>query len=926
MPVSYTNGAIKVRDKDGNYVQFRGGSDDDWEKIRLALEELGYLKEDVQSLKEYILAGGGTGGGGGGVVDVDDASNTRKGITYLTDDPNANKNASTGVTAVTPKALQAAIDKLKEQIISGEITPPEPEPEPEPELTINTPTVTVTGAPSNVPLTPVITVSAFSGTDTFKATHWKVVKVSEARVEETVWEASSATTSVTVPQDKLALQTNYKFMARYEGVKGTFSAWAETTGSTQSFRIDTPTVMVTGAPSNVPLTPTITVSAFSGTDTFKTTHWKVVKVSEARVEETVWEASSATTSVTVPQGKLTLQTNYKFMARYEGVKGTFSAWGQTEAATPTYAIDTPTLTVTGAPDVVPANPTLTLSPFSSDSLQYGGTEWEILSSDASETLISFSDVDFLKESFTLARGHLKAGTSYIFRARYKAKPVAGVGTIVSPWAEVAAVTMPLFSIAPGDFGLPGESGFGVGVAPEEVYQSLNLKPLPGTEDPESFQYGLYEATASDDESGTTIQTYHAYLKYIPQFYYRFLGTDYLPTLKTISLFTGLSVEQLQQAQDRAGAAAIALAPPYVFKSELHALQNGFLVCRGFYDDGKVKPGFFISNTIAMCFESSDAAGNTEIQHYCGAPSFQFSPVYRYSLNQQQHINFGLHKQTGLSASPQFAVELGRKFTGFNCMSIGMWQAITILCYAAGLYCKDNSECEWYAEGYNACPCGINTDNNHDDRDSSVTTSPTIDAARSTGVVWVSSEERYPKTTHNGRVNGITNCNGWCSQITLGYSNRMFASLDAKLADITKGGDECKIPGGYELDYTRDVANTSYTDGGLTWNAPQGTCLFFKGNQYQLRWAMHFVFPANISSVNEDFPDKNLFGGDTYPNTAGYTEDDCICVGGGCRLFGFNASKAGESAGIMSRSLNIHWDTAFDSLEYAACRIGGYPEV
>ena len=116
MPVSYTNGAIKVRDKDGNYVQMRGGSDSDWEKIRLALEELGYLKEDVQALKEYILAGGGTGGGG--VVDVDDASNTRKGITYLTDDPNANKNAATGVTAVTPKALQAAIDDLKEQIIS----------------------------------------------------------------------------------------------------------------------------------------------------------------------------------------------------------------------------------------------------------------------------------------------------------------------------------------------------------------------------------------------------------------------------------------------------------------------------------------------------------------------------------------------------------------------------------------------------------------------------------------------------------------------------------------------------------------------------------------------------------------------------------------------------------------------------------------
>ena len=707
MPVSYTNGAIKVRDKDGNYVQFRGGSDDDWEKIRLALEELGYLKEDVQSLKEYILAGGGTGGGSG-VVDVDDASNTRKGITYLTDDPNANKNAATGVTAVTPKALQAAIDKLKEQIISGEITPPEPEPEPEPEpdpeLTINTPTVTVTGAPSNVPLT-----------------------------------------------------------------------------------------------------PTITVSAFSGTDTFKTTHWKVVKVSEARVEETVWEASSATTSVTVPQGKLVRQTNYKFMARYEGVKGTFSAWAETSATTLERIVD------------------------------------------------------------------------------------------------------------PNDIGRPGEPNFGVGVAPEEVYESLGLKPLPGTEDPESFQYGLYEATAPNDEDDTHIQTYHAYLKYIPKCYHCFLSTDDETLmdegqLQELEQYTGLTVAQMQEAQRRGGTSAIALAPASAFENEADANAHGFILNRGYYDDGKEKPGFFIANTLTSYFQSSDAAGNTEIQYYCGAPSFQFEPAYKYSETQEKGMS-RLNGDTpqklfGIHPGAQGAIDLAHKFTGCNCMSMGQWQVVCMIAYAAGLYCKDNTQCAWWANGYNACPNGINTGGSKDDRDATVTCSPTISGTA--GTVWVP-DGVYPKTTHNGRINGITNCNGWLYQIVLGAdSSWRMASLSMRLALVANGFKELEHNPFTDISGQALVGNWGASGGSSNFQQP-----IARTATHDAKWAAAFAFPVNS---NNNTNASTQFGND-YVNRIQ-----------GCVIFVGGSWYSGANAGLFFRGNmgNIIQWTGGDA--GGGVRIGGYPEV
>ena len=826
MPNEYSNGAVKAKDKDNNYVRFRGGSDKDWEKIRRGLEQIGYLTEAVEHLKEYALAGGsigGGGGGGGGSADVGDASNTRKGITYLTDDPNANKNAATGVTAMTPKGLQVAIadlqvdikqqiddaiEDLKNQIENGEITGPDtdPEPEPEPEPSEILPTLTVEGYPDNVPLIPTCTIKRPSSAPVvdFKRVSWGIYTSADAFV----WSTTTTTETVIPPRFKLKAETSYILKGTYEWAAGGVSKTAELTFTTGAFYIDQPTMTVEGAPNNIPEAPTLTLSPFSGTDTYQETWWFILPAGTGG--EAVWEAHEQGASVKVPLGKLIQGKRYLFGASYLGKKGAISI------------------------GLANAN--------------------------------SSEDDRFLEY-------YIKQDSNNI--------------------------------------GKPGDLGFGVGVAPNDVYESLGLKPLPGTKDPESFQYGLYEATAPDDSDDTHIQTYHAYLKYIPKCYHCFLSTDDETLmndgqLQELEQYTGLTVAQMKEAQRRGGTAAIALAPASAFENEADANAHGFILNRGYYDDGKEKPGFFIANTLTSYFMSSDAAGNTEIQYYCGAPSFQFEPTYKYSDTQEQTLfkcsNGAPPKLFGISANVQGAIDLARKFTGLNCISLGMWQVICMLCFAAGLYAKDNTECAWYSVTRLAAPNGINTTGTTDDRDKTVTTSPAVGDA--SGTVWVN-EPSYPKTTHNGRINGITNCNGWATEPVLGANgNWRMAPLSMKLADVVNGFDELTEE---SFDYSGGI---SVTEGKIEGHWGGGWPSIGRSSSHDAIWASAFAFPQGASSASGG---ATMFGNDSYVRTS-YSSN--IYVGG--------QWLAGRNSGIFCRMAG--YSNGWEASGMPSCRIGGYPEV
>ena len=464
---------------------------------------------------------------------------------------------------------------------------------------------------------------------------------------------------------------------------------------------------------------------------------------------------------------------------------------------------------------------------------------------------------------------------------------------------------------------PSGIGIGDGVAPEEVYQSLNLKPLPGTNNPKSFQYGLYEATAPDDSDATHIQTYHAYLKYIPKYYHCFLSTDDETLmndgqLQELEQYTGLTVAQMKEAQRRGGTSAIALAPASAFENEAEANEHGFILNRGYFDDGKEKPGFFIANTITSFFQSSDAAGNTEIQYYCGAPSFQFEPTYKYAESTRKGLVI-LYKQSnltklfGISATAQGAIDLGRKFTGLNCSSAGMWQVIRMICYANGLYCKDKTECAWYEEGYNARPLGISSNGTSSTVDPTITTSPTISNGQ--GSVWITNGE-YAKTTHSGRVHGITNCAGWGDIAVLGANlGWQSAPITMKLADIASGDsliNNISYEGGHQYVQNSPVTNQW---GGAKLNQP-----FSRSQEHDSTWSQSFLFPMASENVGNPLTQfNNATSSKNFSTTSGGKKKSLVAVGGREQIFrNVNVSIAESWAD----------STSFDAVFF----VGGYPEV
>ena len=482
----------------------------------------------------------------------------------------------------------------------------------------------------------------------------------------------------------------------------------------------------------------------------------------------------------------------------------------------------------------------------------------------------------------------------------------------------------------GDIGKPTDLGFGVGVAPKEVYESLGLKPLPDTNAPDSFQYGLYEAKSVEEVSESNenyVQTYHAYLKYIPKCYHCFLSTDDETLmdegqLQELEQYTGLTVAQMQEAQRRGGTSAIAIAPASAFENEADANAHGFILNRGYYDDGKEKPGFFIANTLTSYSSSSPMDGGSAsyapgLHFYCGAPSFNFEPEYTYPYNHRKGLASLTSPpiQSSFSATPydghMRAFTIGRKFKGLNCMSVGMWQVIRMICYAAGLYCEDSTQCAWYAEGYNAAPCGINTATGQDDRVPEVTSSPIVGSATG-GVVWVDNEKFYPYTTHNGRINGITNCNGWGSVDACGIAGTkvlgeditgttVAASLNMKLANLTKFGDE---PFEQLFLWQKTVGHSSQYWGTAPFNQPLSRSL-----SHDAGWALSFAVPL-WSAANGINPSTQF----DSANTASYFATSLGLKLANNAIFSIADSNVDFGQQEGNSAANIPF------------RIGGYPEV
>jgi hypothetical protein len=208
---------------------------------------------------------------------------------------------------------------------------------------VATPTITYPSqGQTAVERAPTLTGSAFAtvptGQDTHQSSQWQIA--SDAGFTTIVYDSGVSTTnktSVQVPSGVLALGTVYYARVRYTGVIIGASAWSPVrTFTTANQSVNTPTVSVTGSPTNVGETPTLTTSAFSvssGTDTHTSTDWQIVRVTDSVV---VWQSMGNTTnktSIIVPGGILQVNTQYTARARHSGAASGSSAYGESTFTT-----------------------------------------------------------------------------------------------------------------------------------------------------------------------------------------------------------------------------------------------------------------------------------------------------------------------------------------------------------------------------------------------------------------------------------------------------------------------------------------------------------------------------------------------------------------------------------------------------------------
>ena len=334
---------------------------------------------------------------------------------------------------------------------------------------IETPSLIVSSTVQGVPENPTLSASEFrvvtsseaGEVDTHRSTTWRITNLDG----ETIWESVSDTknlTSIEVPKGHLQTSTTYIASVKYYGntFESAESTKEFTTASAFDF-VNTPTITITAGSTSgntgVLETPTFTGSAFSYTsnsgssDTHQSTEWKVATAAEPNVA--IWSKTVNTTddgadllNVTMPADILQTGIAYRVFLRYIGAEFGASAWGQLDFSTGEQFsyIESPQLTVRGAPSSVQEQPALTGTPFKvfpeGQSDTHVSTDWKVTKvSDGSTVWESLNDSEHLA-SHKVPGAKLKTSTAYKFAMRYKGQTLG-----YSSWSEVYATTAAEFS-------------------------------------------------------------------------------------------------------------------------------------------------------------------------------------------------------------------------------------------------------------------------------------------------------------------------------------------------------------------------------------------------------------------------------------------------------------------------------------------------
>lgn len=898
-------------------------------------QQLLYTKTAEDGTKKvYTVAAGIAVSGGTGSASP--ATDTVMGIVKLTDDASVDAPAATGHTALTPNGAKVAIETAKSEITQGI-------------------TDTVNGAiddaladggklddaiedaiqdkidsgeigqggdgSSSLVLKPGL-IAPLEGAQNvsvmvqLQASEYKCLLENEPRkhrefVISTVSEPVSEVFKKELNADSASVdtqlnpQTQYKWRCRDVTVNNLRSAWTSWTTFTtgNAISVDTPTVEVQGGTTDVLETPTFTASAFAITpdqgDTasqHQSTTWRLLSVDDSSTQ--VWISENDTTnktSLTLPQDVLQEGKTYIMQVIYHSLSYGSSAAGsvQFSCATSFKYVNTPTITVSGAPSDIKETPTLTASVFSGVAVTHKSTDWQVLKADDSSVVWkSLNDTTNLT-TIKVPKGNLQTSTGYIFKVRFNANE--GVS---SPYAEVTYTTASQF-LRYNYIGIPGTSTFGVGLAEPKDYEAVQLEPAANYDNPEDFQYGLYVR----GDFNYVSQKDGVAMKWIPKFYVAPLQANgrnlnsgelqaYLP-------YVEVNIGQMQEAQRRSPHNALVVAPADKFTSESDANSHGFYLMRGFIDGGKEQDGFFIANTLSQFDVYAMGSISVTNMLYCGAPTKDFAVTSggllranrsdTYSVSEHIGNSGGIFNLTeGANAKGNFVSRL--EGTPYQCCSVFAWAVIAVLSLIQGQYATDAEQCAWYdaslAKNY---PKGINSANK--DADDATVISETVNGSQ--GDVFVT--DGYEKTTHNGSITGITNVNGWLLQLVIGSWNdgSYLMKRSASIYDVTYDDVDSKTASFYEA---HNVSNVS-----AQWGGDKSSFPDLAGADKDLFGV--FAFGGNDSN------DSNEFGRDFHYR---YSGSSAVGVGGGC--------SNGSGAGVFCRHSRIgdaDWTSSGDRCGFRA---------
>lgn len=267
-------------------------------------------------------------------------------------------------------------------------------------------------------------------------------------------------------------------------------------------------------------------------------------------------------------------------------------------------------------------------------------------------------------------------------------------------------------------GVPGQQGFGLGIAPE---LPSGFAELVGTKDPASDNYGNY---VYSDGSVTV---------YLPAFFYK-IGTG----------TNGLALN------------AIGIKHFDAYASVADANAAGYALHRAFYNGGSIRPGVFVDKY--LCSNNNGVASS--IKHGIPLSSAQrgsLSSAVFSALNGAPANNYGGALAAAKTRGSRFFCNTRFIFAALALLSVAHGQASTSTAFNA-----------WYSSGSTNFPKGCNNNALGDANDAAIAYTSDGNGTYNCGLTG--SANFFARTTHNGQACGVADLNGLLWEVNTGLTS------------------------------------------------------------------------------------------------------------------------------------------------------------